>query len=284
MIFRQITHEDLGCASYLVGDEDAGVAAVIDPKLEIDEYLHLARYTGAHVEHILETHNHADHVSGHGRLAAATGATIHIHRDAAPDYDHEPFDDGWELELGGVTVRAMHTPGHRPEHTAFALVDAARGDEPWAVLTGDSLFVGDIARPDLAVDREDGARGIFRSLHRRLLTLPDTCEVWPGHLGGSLCGGPGMDLKVSSTIGYEREHTELLAIGGEDEFVRRATAALRPQPPNFERIVQRNRGPLFVESVAAHPLTPRQVDNARAEGALVVDVRTDLQFDEAHIP
>ena len=121
MIFRQLVHEDLGCASYLIGDEDAGVAAVVDPKLDIDEYLRLARYLGVHIEHILETHNHADHVSGHGRLAAATGATIHVHREAAPDYDHEPFDDGWELALGDVTVRALHTPGHRPEHTAFAL-------------------------------------------------------------------------------------------------------------------------------------------------------------------
>ena len=100
MIFRQLVHDDLGCASYLIGDEDAGVAAVVDPRLDIDEYLRLARYLGVRIEHILETHNHADHVSGHGRLAAATGATIHVHREAAPDYDHEPFDDGWELELG----------------------------------------------------------------------------------------------------------------------------------------------------------------------------------------
>ena len=109
MIFRQLTHDDLGCASYLIGDENAGVAAVVDPKLDIDEYLRLARYLGVRIEHILETHNHADHVSGHGRLVAATGATIHIHRDAEPDYDHEPFDDGWELELGAVTrARAAH--------------------------------------------------------------------------------------------------------------------------------------------------------------------------------
>ena len=282
VLFRQITHDDLGCASYLVGDESAGVAAVVDPRLDIDEYLRLARYTGVHVEHIVETHNHADHVSGHGRLAAATGATIHINRLAAAEYEHEPFDDGWELVLGDVTVRALHTPGHRPEHTAFALIDAERGSEPWAVLTGDSLFVGDIARPDLAVDKEEGARHIFRSLHERLLALPDTCEVWPGHLGGSLCGGPGMDMKTSSTIGYEREHSELLALDEEDEFVVRATEKLRPQPPNFERIVERNRGPLRVESVDVHPLTPRQVANAG--DALVVDVRTELQFDEAHIP
>ena len=171
MIFRQIAHEDLGCASYLVGDEDAGVAAVVDPRLEIGEYLRLARYLGVSIEHILETHNHADHVSGHGRLAAATGALIHIHAEAGAEYDHEPFEDGWELKLGAVRVRALHTPGHRPEHTAFALIDTARSDEPWAVLTGDSLFVGDIARPDLAVEKEEGARGIFRSLRDQLLAL-----------------------------------------------------------------------------------------------------------------
>src|SRR3954468_21766769 len=124
MIFRQITHDDLGCASYLVGDESVGVAAVVDPRFEIDVYLELARYLGVRIEHVLETHNHADHVSGHGRLAAATGATIHVHRDAGVDYDHVTFTDGDEIELGCVRVRAIHTPGHRPEHTAFALVDS----------------------------------------------------------------------------------------------------------------------------------------------------------------
>ena len=284
MIFRQITHDDLGCASYLIGDKNAGVAAVVDPKLDIDVYLRLARYFGVSIEHILETHNHADHVSGHGRLAAATGATIRIHEHAGPDYEHEAFTDGWELELGAVRVRAVHTPGHRPEHSAFTLVDTGRGPEPWAVLTGDTLFVGDIARPDLAVDKEQGARGIFHSLQDKLLALPDDCEVWPGHLGGSLCGGPGMDMKVSSTIGYERAHQELLAIADEDEFVEQATASLGPQPPNFEDIVALNRGPLLRDSIEAHPLAPRQVDSHQRDGALVIDVRTELQFDEAHIP
>src|SRR4249919_3589557 len=256
MIFRQLVHDDLGCASYLIGDEDAGVAAVVDPRLDIDEYLRLARFLGVRIEHILETHNHADHVSGHGRLAAATGARIHIHREAGAEYEHEPFDDGWELELGSVKVRALHTPGHRPEHTSFALVETARGSEPWAVLTGDSLFVGDIARPDLAIEKADGARDIFRSLHGRLLPLGDDVEVWPGHLGGSLCGGPAMDMKVSSTIGYERRHNELLAIDGEDAFVARATANLRPQPPNFRAIVAINRGPLRHRPIDAQPLTP----------------------------
>jgi rhodanese-related sulfurtransferase/glyoxylase-like metal-dependent hydrolase (beta-lactamase superfamily II) len=284
MIFRQITHDDLGCASYLIGDEDAGVAAVVDPKLDIEEYLALARYMGVSIEHVLETHNHADHVSGHGRLVAATGATVHVHRDAAPDYAHEPFDDGWELELGSVRVRALHTPGHRPEHTAFALIDTARGPEPWAVLTGDTLFVGDIARPDLAVDKEEGARGMFASVRTKLLTLPVHCEVWPGHLGGSLCGGPGMDMKVSSTIGYELDHNALLAETDEESFVEQAIGSLAPQPPNFQAIVARNRGPLVADVVEIHPLTPRQVQQKIDAGALVVDVRTDLQFDDAHIP
>ena len=284
MIFRQLTHDDLGCASYLIGDSHAGLAAVVDPKLDIDEYLRLARYLGVHIDHVLETHNHADHVSGHGRLAAATGATIHVHRLAGADYHHEPFDDGWELELGDLTIRALHTPGHRPEHTAFALIEQARSDEPWAVLTGDSLFVGAIARPDLAVDKAEGARDIFRSLHEKVLTLPDTCEVWPGHLGGSLCGGPGMNLKVCSTIGFERAGQPLLRVADEDEFVTETTSSLPPQPPNFQAIVAINRGPLLRDSVDVHPITPRQVGQAQREGALVVDVRTELQYDEAHIP
>jgi hydroxyacylglutathione hydrolase len=284
VIFRQITHEDLGCASYFIGDLDAGIAAVVDPRFEIDEYLELARYLGVQLDHVLETHNHADHVSGHGRLAAAAGATIHIHRLAEPDYQHAAFDDGFELELGTLTVRALHTPGHRPEHTAFALVDRARAEEPWAVLTGDSLFVGDVARPDLAVDRQEGARAIFRSLHEQLLTLAPETEVWPGHLGGSLCGGPGMDLKVSSTVGYERRHNPLLDDLEEAAFVEQTLTSLGPQPPNFQEVVDLNRGPLLTSGVEVMPLTARQVEQRRGAGALIVDARTDIQFDEAHIP
>src|SRR4029078_2900485 len=127
---------------------EAGVAAVIDPRFEIDEYLELASYLNVRIEHVLETHNHADHVSAHGRRAAATGATIHVHRDAGVAYDHEPFDDGDEIELGSVRIRAVATPAHRAAHTPLPLIDAARGEERWAVLTGDTLFVGDIARPD----------------------------------------------------------------------------------------------------------------------------------------
>jgi glyoxylase-like metal-dependent hydrolase (beta-lactamase superfamily II)/rhodanese-related sulfurtransferase len=283
MLFKQITHEDLACASYLIGDEHAGLAAVVDPRFEIDEYLELARYRGVTIGHVLETHNHADHVSGHGRLVAATGARIHVHRLAAPDYEHEPFDDGWELRLGSLLVRAVHTPGHRPEHTAFLLVDTDRGSEPWALLSGDSLFVGDVARTDLAVERVEGARQIFRSVRERLLSLPDECEVWPAHLGGSMCGGDGMNLKVSSTIGYERRHNPTLAIEDEERFVEESIAGLGPQPPNFANIVALNRGGLLTTGVEAPALYGHQVEVKRDEGALLVDVRTELQFDDAHI-
>lgn len=283
MLFRQIIHEDLGCASYLVGDPGSGVAAVVDPQWDIEPYRRLARLHGVRIGHVLETHNHADHVSGHGRLARATGATVHINRLAEAAYEHEAFDDGWVLELGDLRVEAIHTPGHRPEHTCFLLADASRGGDPWALLSGDSLFIGDVARPDLAIEPRDGAVGMFRSLHERLLTLPDEVEVWPGHLGGSLCGGSGIDLKTSSTISFERRHNPALAYEDEDDFVESAVASLPDRPPNLEQIVALNRGP-FVESFGTPAaMTPHEVEGAVAAGAVVIDGRTNDQFDEAHI-
>jgi hydroxyacylglutathione hydrolase len=285
MLFRQIIHEDLGCASYLVGDPASGTAAVVDPQWDIDPYLQLSRLHGVRIEHVLETHNHADHVSGHGRLARATGAAIHVSELAEAEYEHDPFADGWTLKLGdSVKIEAIHTPGHRPEHTCFLLRDASRGDDPVAVLSGDSLFVGDVARPDLAVEPREGAADIFRSLHQRLLALPDEVEVWPGHLGGSLCGSSGIDLKTSSTIGFERRHNRALAFTEEAEFVEDAVASIGERPPNVEHIVSLNRGPL-VESIGAPArLAPRGFEAAIAAGALAVDSRTNEQFDEAHIP
>jgi rhodanese-related sulfurtransferase len=178
----------------------------------------------------------------------------------------------------------MHTEGHRPEHTSFVLYDNSRGPEPSAVLTGDSLFVGDVARPDLAVEPREGARGIFRSLHERLLSLDDEVEVWPGHLGGSLCGGSSLDHKASSTIGFEREHNPALAIAAESEFVEQAVATLGEKPPNLERIVAINRGPLRESPPPPSPLAPGAVEAAIANGSLLIDARTSEQFDEAHIP
>jgi hydroxyacylglutathione hydrolase len=283
MLFRQIIHEDLGCASYLVADRESGVAVVVDPQWDVEPYRRLARLHGVRIGHVLETHNHADHVSGHGRLARSTGATIHVHELAEAEYEHEPLADGWALALGDLRVEALHTPGHRPEHTCFLLSDAGRGGAPWAVLTGDSLFVGDVARPDLAVEPRAGAADIFRSLHGRLLTLPDQVEVWPGHLGGSLCGGSGLDLKNCSTIGFERRHNRALAITDEAEFVADAVGSLGDKPPNIERIVALNRGPLVENFGTPAPMTPHEVEEAVAAGAVVIDGRTNEQFDEAHI-
>jgi hydroxyacylglutathione hydrolase len=284
MLFRQVIHEDLGCGSYLVGDEHAGVAVVVDPQWDIDPYLRLSRLHGVRIEHVLETHNHADHVSGHGRLARATGATIHLHELAGAEYPHESFADGWRLRIGDLEIEAVHTPGHRPEHTSFLLRDAARGGDAWAVLTGDSLFIGDVARPDLAVEPRDGAAEIFGSLHNRTMVLDDDVEVWPGHLGGSLCGSSAIDNKTSSTIGFERRHNRALRISSLESFVAATIAELGERPPNVEHIVALNRGPLIEELGTPAPLTPRAVEVAIAEGAILVDARTNEQFDEAHIP
>jgi hydroxyacylglutathione hydrolase len=283
MLFRQIIHEDLGCASYLVADRESGVAVVVDPQWDVEPYRRLARLHGVRIGHVLETHNHADHVSGHGRLARSTGATVHAHELAAAEYEHEPFADGWVLELGDLRIEALHTPGHRPEHSCFLLRDAGRGGTAWAVLTGDSLFIGDVARPDLAVEPRAGAADLFRSLHERLLTLDDEVEIWPGHLGGSLCGGSGLDLKNSSTIGFERRHNGALAISEEAEFVERAVGSLGDKPPNVEQIVSLNRGPLVEDFGTPAQLTPYEVEKAVANGAVVIDGRTNDQFDEAHI-
>jgi hydroxyacylglutathione hydrolase len=283
MLFRQIIHEDLGCASYLVADRESGVAVVVDPQWDVEPYRRLARLHGVRIGHVLETHNHADHVSGHGRLARTAGATIHIHELAAAEYPHEPFGDGWVLELGDLTIEAVHTPGHRPEHTSFLLRDATRDGTPWALLGGDSLFIGDVARPDLAVEPREGAAELFRSLQRRLLTLDEEVEIWPAHLGGSLCGGSAIDLKTSSTIGFERRHNRALAISDEAEFIEGAVGSLGDKPPNIGRIVDLNRGPLVESFGTPSPLTPHEVEEAVAAGACVIDGRTNEEFDEAHI-
>jgi rhodanese-related sulfurtransferase/glyoxylase-like metal-dependent hydrolase (beta-lactamase superfamily II) len=284
MLFRQVIHEDLGCASYLVGDVGEGVAAVVDPQWDVEPYLHLSRLHGVRIEHVLETHTHADHVSGHGRLARATGATIHVNRLAGAEHEHEPFDDGWVLKLGSVEIEAVHTPGHRPEHTSFVLRDGNEGNDPAAVLTGDSLFVGDVARPDLAVEPAEGARDLYRSLNERLFTLPASVEVWPGHLGGSMCGGSGLDHRTSTTIGFELAHNHVTEFADGDAFAEEAVATLGDRPPNVEYIVGLNRGPLVEELGAPIPLSPRAVEVAIAGGALLIDARTNDQFDEAHIP
>ena len=274
MLFKQFVNDDLGCASYLVGDEHAGVAVVVDPAYRIEQYLEEAERRGVRLTAVLETHTHADHVSGHGRLALEHGLPVHVHKAAGAQFPHEPLADGTEIEVGHVVVRTVHTPGHRPEHCAFAVIDRSRGDEPWLVLTGDSLFVGDAARPDLAVEGRDGAEELFASLHR-LADLGDGVEVYPGHVAGSLCGA-AMSSKASTTIGFERRYNHAL-LEEHDEFVGLALAPQPPRPPNMERIVELNRGPFVV---AQPPL--RSVSDTG--DAVVLDVRPARAFGAGHRP
>jgi hydroxyacylglutathione hydrolase len=274
MLFKQLVDDDLGCACYLVGDEAAGACVVVDPPLHVEPVLEEAARRGLRVEAVLETHTHADHVSGHGRLALELGVPVRIHPAAEPEYPFEPLDDGAVVEVGDVALTCLHTPGHRPEHCAFAVADRTRSHEPWLVLTGDSLFVGDAARPDLAIEARAGARELYRSLER-LLVLADGVEVYPGHVAGSLCGA-AMSSKGSTTIGFERRFNPLLTLDGEDEFVEASTGSAGVRPPNVERIVALNRGPWV-----AAPELPRAV--AEVGDAVVLDVRPAADHAAGHV-
>ncbi len=266
MVLRQFVDGDLGCASYLVGDADAGVAVLVDPAYAIEPYLAEAERSGVEIVRVLETHTHADHVSGHGRLALEHGLPVSVHEQAGAAYRHDPLADGDELAVGGLTIRCLHTPGHRPEHCCFVADDA--------LFTGDSLFVGAIARPDLAVEAREGAEGLFHSL-QRLLELPDHVRVYPGHVAGSLCG-TGLSSEPSSTVGDERRGNALLAIATVEEFVDASAGTTAPRPPNLERIVELNRGP-FVGS--RPPLAPTTRDDVT-----VLDVRPADAFAAGHVP
>jgi glyoxylase-like metal-dependent hydrolase (beta-lactamase superfamily II)/rhodanese-related sulfurtransferase len=281
MFFRQVLHADLGCASYVIAG--AGEAAVVDPRWDVGVYLDLARERAARITRVIETHNHADHVSGREQLVQATGATSHVHRLARATYAHEGFEDGDEIRVGEVVLRVLHTPGHRPEHCAIVVIDSAHSPLPFAVLTGDSLFVHDAARPDLAVEPREGAHDLHASLNR-LAGLGDGVAVYPGHTGGSLCGSRRMGETTSSTIGYERATNPLLQIGDAGAFAEVLISDLPPQPPNFAAIAERNRtgtGALFRPPVAlaAGPFADRV-----AAGGLVIDGRAPADYDAAHIP
>jgi hydroxyacylglutathione hydrolase len=274
VLFQQFVDDDLGCASYLIGDEDAGVAAIVDPPFAIEPVLAEAKKRDVRIVRTVETHTHADHLSGHGRLALEHRVPISIHPAAEAEFEHDALDDGAEIELGEVVLRAIHTPGHRPEHTCIAVIDRTRAEEPWLVLTGDSLFVGDAARPDLAVGAQEGAQSLFHSL-RRLLELPDGVEVFPGHVAGSLCG-KSMSSKASSTIGFERRFNAPLQIDHEEDFVADSASVSAPKPPNMTRLVELNRGPHVgaAADVAELPLAPA--------GATVLDVRAAQSYLDGH--
>lgn len=208
MLFRQLLHEPLSAASYLIGCEAAGTAVVVDPSLPAERYALLAADRGLRITAVLETHMHADYVSTGRAVAALTGARIYLPRLANACFPHTPIDDGWHLHIGSIQLLAIHTPGHTPEHVAFA-VSSDNSEEPWFVLTGDCLFVGDVGRADLVDLPQSGPEALFASLHR-LLALPDLCEVYPTHYGGSACGGAGMSGKPASTIGHERRNNSFL--------------------------------------------------------------------------
>jgi glyoxylase-like metal-dependent hydrolase (beta-lactamase superfamily II) len=266
-LFRQFVDEDLGCASYLIGDRIAGVAVVVDPSFQIEQYVDTAAEEGVRIERVLETHTHADHVSGHGRFALEHALPVAIHPVAEPEYPFEPLEDGEQLAVGETRLRVLHTPGHRPEHCAFVI------DEQIA-LTGDSLFVGDAARPDLAVAAREGARDLFESLER-LAALHDDVEVYPGHVAGSLCGG-NMSPDRCSTIARERSTNPALHVTDVQKFVLESASLSTPRPPTTERVVAINRGPWL-----PRPDAPAELDDAGS--ATVLDVRPFQAYAAGHL-
>jgi glyoxylase-like metal-dependent hydrolase (beta-lactamase superfamily II)/rhodanese-related sulfurtransferase len=267
VLFRQFVDDDLGCASYLVGSTETAEALVVDPAYAVEQYVEEAERNGLRITRVVETHNHADHVSGHGRLALEHGTRVSVHPLAEPEYEFDPIEDGDELRIGEATLRVLHTPGHRPEHCALLVGDSH-------LLTGDSLFVGDAARPDLAVGAAEGAEGLFHSL-RRLEELPGDVEVFPGHVAGSLCGA-SLSPEHSSTLARERLWNRALKIPELEEFVSDALSKSAPRPPNMDQIVALNRGP-FVGAPA--PL--ERLDDAG--GTPVLDVRPAEKFARGHL-
>jgi hydroxyacylglutathione hydrolase len=267
VLFRQFVDDDLGCASYLIGDPTSGEAFVVDPAYAIEQYVDAAAEDGVSIVRVLETHTHADHVSGHGRFALEHGVPISVHPIAEPEFPFDPLEDGQMLHAGSVPVRVIHTPGHRPEHCAFVI------DERM-VLTGDSLFVGDAARPDLAVDAREGAEGLFHSL-QRLTQLPDAYEVYPGHVAGSLCGA-AMSPAHSSTIAAEKRSNAALGFGDVQAFITSSASVSTPRPPTTAHVVALNKG-----SLVGAPASLERLD--RIGDATVLDVRPADTYAAGHM-
>lgn len=284
----------LGClahASYLIGG-DSGEAAVIDPRRDVDEYIQDAATAGLQIKHVIETHLHADFVSGHVELARRTGAVIYIGAAAGAAFPHHPVREGDEIAMGDVTLRFLETPGHTPESISILLF--ARGEsEPCMVFTGDTLFIGDVGRPDLVGSKgftaEEMARQMYRSLADKLLALPGSTEVWPAHGAGSACGR-ALANERSSTIARERTFNPALRYvieGDEEGFVEYAVSGLPPAPPYFAQSALENRlGASSVEEVvsAARALAPHEVEEMSEEGILVLDTRSVEAFGAGHVP
>ncbi len=286
MYLQQFFVDGLGCASYLVGCEGAGIAAVIDPDRDVQKYLDAAAERGMKITHIIETHLHADHVSGNTDLADKTGAEIYVHEAAQAQFEHKALKGGDTLTLGNVDLRVRFTPGHTPESITLLVVDKTRADEPWMALTGDTLFVGDAGRPDLVgVEAARELAGhMHDSLHHEYLTLDDGVMILPGHGAGSLCG-KSIGSVLSSTLGFERHHNPALQVHERDAYIEFATADLPEQPGNHKRIKQINgQGPHPLGDVVPRPLTIQDAVPEFRQGAALLDTRSKAAYKAKHIP
>ncbi|HET9837724.1 MAG TPA: rhodanese-like domain-containing protein [Candidatus Angelobacter sp.] len=285
MYFEQFYLGCLAHASYMLGSE--GQAAIVDPQRDVDIYLKAAEEQRLKITHIFETHLHADFVSGHVELARRTGAKIYISEKAEAAFPHEPLREGSEIKLGNMRIRSLETPGHTPESMCLTVIDEERSPQPWAVLTGDTLFIGDVGRPDLAKSHtpQQLAGMLYDSLHGKLLTLPNSVLVYPAHGAGSLCGR-NMRAERSSTIGTERLSNYALQIKSRDEFVRQMTENLPARPDYFFQDAQINRtgASALTELPELTPLSPHQLKSLLDQGVFALDVRPNPDFAAAHVP
>jgi hydroxyacylglutathione hydrolase len=245
VFFRQVLNDRSACASYVFGCKSKARFAVVDPHAElVDEYVRVAEAQGIPIVAVLETHVQADHASGLPELVERTGAVAYLPEGADVEFEHVPLADGEIVELGNTELRAIATPGHAAAHHAYLVTDHTRGDEPWFVLTGDALLVGDAGRPDLHAHGDTGveqmARTLYRSLTDRLLSLPDDLLLYPAHYSGSVCGR-GLSAHPASTIGFERRHNKALQFDSEDAFAEALVKDMPPTPPQQAEIVAANR-------------------------------------------
>jgi glyoxylase-like metal-dependent hydrolase (beta-lactamase superfamily II) len=245
MYFRQLLNDQSACASYLLGCKTHSKFAVVDPHVDlVDEYVTLAEAQGMPIVAVLDTHVQADHLSGLSELVRRTGATAYLPEGAGVDFRHHALADGEVVELGNTMIEAIATPGHAAAHHAYLVTDRTRGNDPWFVMTGDALLVGDAGRPDLHArgerSVEDMARLLYRSLNERLLSLPDDLLLYPSHYSGSVCGR-GLSANPASTIGFERRNNPMLRMETEEAFVQALVRDIPPAPPHAEEIVAANR-------------------------------------------